>query len=178
MGSFKKPSASRSRFVYSVSLVLSGRKLNLWIPSEHWSIVNFSQNDLRWNGKKCKAKSFYKRCNELDYSSTPIPRKHPRNERVTSAEGLGTKSKNNLRGIPLGIRPIWRIHSHPIFFSFILQEGRLGKSFVSFLFSLHRYPPCNPRFKPGYEVVRNMPMYYLQLDHPRYLKTNTQFVVL
>ena len=49
--------------------------------------------------------------NELDYSSTPIPQKHPRNERVTSAEELGTMSKNILRGITLGIRPIWRTHS-------------------------------------------------------------------
>ena len=50
--------------------------------------------------------------NELDYSSTST-RKHPRNERVTSAEELGTMSKNNLRGFTLGIRPIctWRIHS-------------------------------------------------------------------
>ena len=31
---------------------------------------------------------------------------------VTSAEELGTMSKNNLRGITLGIRPIWRIHCH------------------------------------------------------------------
>ena len=44
--------------------------------------------------------------NQHDYSSTSIPRKHPRNERVTSAEELGTMSKNNLRLIS-----IWRIHS-------------------------------------------------------------------
>ena len=31
--------------------------------------------------------------NELDYSSTSIPRKDPRNEQVTSAEELGTMSK-------------------------------------------------------------------------------------
>ena len=49
--------------------------------------------------------------NELDYSSTSIPQKHPRNERVTSVEELGTMSKNNLRGITLGIRAIWKIHS-------------------------------------------------------------------
>ena len=33
-------------------------------------------------------------------------KKHPRNERVTSAEELDTMSKNNLTGITLGIRPI------------------------------------------------------------------------
>ena len=49
--------------------------------------------------------------NELDYSSTSILRKHPRNARLTSAKELGTMSKNSLRGITLGIRPIWRIHS-------------------------------------------------------------------
>ena len=49
--------------------------------------------------------------NELDYSSTPIPRKHLGNEQVTSAKELGTMSKNNLRGSTLGIRSIWRIHS-------------------------------------------------------------------
>ena len=42
-----------------------------------------------------------------NYSS----RKHPRIERVTAAEGLGTMSKNNFRGINLGIRSILRIHS-------------------------------------------------------------------
>ena len=31
--------------------------------------------------------------NELDYSSTSIPRKYPRNERVTSAEEVSTMSK-------------------------------------------------------------------------------------
>ena len=36
--------------------------------------------------------------------------KNPRNARVTSAEELGTMSKNNLKRIFLGIRPIWRIH--------------------------------------------------------------------
>ena len=36
-----------------------------------------------------------------------MPQKHPRNEPVTSAEELGTMSKNNLRRITLGIRPIW-----------------------------------------------------------------------
>ena len=43
---------------------------------------------------------------------SPIPRKHLlRKERVISAEELGTMSKNNLREITLGIRPIWRINS-------------------------------------------------------------------
>ena len=49
--------------------------------------------------------------NEFDYSSTSIPQKHPRNERVTSSEELGTISKNNLGGISLGVRPEWRIQS-------------------------------------------------------------------
>ena len=35
----------------------------------------------------------------------------PRIARVTSSEEMGTMSKNNLRGIPLGKRPIWGIHS-------------------------------------------------------------------
>ena len=35
--------------------------------------------------------------NKLYYSSTSIPRKHSRNERVTSVEELGTMSKNNFR---------------------------------------------------------------------------------
>ena len=43
--------------------------------------------------------------NELDYSSTSISRKHPHNARVTSAEEF----KNNLRGITLGIRPMWML---------------------------------------------------------------------
>ena len=50
--------------------------------------------------------SFINFVNELDYSSSSIPRKHPYNEQETSAEELGTMSKNNLRGITLGIRPI------------------------------------------------------------------------
>ena len=37
---------------------------------------------------------------------TDVPRKHPRNARVTSAEELGTMSKNNLRGITLARGPI------------------------------------------------------------------------
>ena len=49
--------------------------------------------------------------NKLDSSSTSIPRKYPRNARVTSAEELGTMSKNNLREITLGIRHVWWIHS-------------------------------------------------------------------
>ena len=55
--------------------------------------------------------SFINFANELDYSSTSIPQKHPRNDRVTSLEELGTFSKNNLRGITLGIRLVWRTHS-------------------------------------------------------------------
>ena len=35
----------------------------------------------------------------------------PRNARVTSAEELGTMSKNNLTGVTLGIRPLLEIHS-------------------------------------------------------------------
>ena len=42
--------------------------------------------------------------NELDYSSTFIPWKHPRNERVISMEELGNMSKNTSRGIILGIK--------------------------------------------------------------------------
>ena len=49
--------------------------------------------------------------NDLDYFSTSTARKHPRNERVTSAEELGTTSENNLREITLGIRSILRIKS-------------------------------------------------------------------
>ena len=53
--------------------------------------------------------------NELDYSSTFIPQKHPINEQITSEEELGpvpdTMSKNNLRGITSVIRPKWKIHS-------------------------------------------------------------------
>ena len=45
---------------------------------------------------------------QLDYYSTSIPRKHPHNERVISAEELGTMFISNLRGITTGIRPIWR----------------------------------------------------------------------
>ena len=48
---------------------------------------DFSQNDLRWNGRKCRAKSFISFVNELDYSSTIVP------------------------GIILGVKPIRRIHS-------------------------------------------------------------------
>mgnify|MGYP001800049020 CR=1 FL=1 len=40
---------------------------------------------------------------ELDYFSSSIPQKHPPNEWKSSAEELGTKSKNNLREITLGI---------------------------------------------------------------------------
>ena len=46
-----------------------------------------------------------------------MPQKRPRKERVTIAEELGTMSKNNLRRIILGIRPVWRFHSltlHPL----------------------------------------------------------------
>ena len=49
--------------------------------------------------------------NELDYSSASVPRKHPCNEQVTSAEELGTMSKIDLRGITLGIRAVWRIQT-------------------------------------------------------------------
>ena len=44
-------------------------------------------------------------------TNTDPPRKRSRNARVTYAEELGTMSKNNLRGITLGIRLIWGIHS-------------------------------------------------------------------
>ena len=37
--------------------------------------------------------------------------RYPHNARVTLAEELGTMSKNDLRGITLGIRFIWSIHS-------------------------------------------------------------------
>ena len=50
--------------------------------------------------------------NELNYSSTSIPRKHPRKERVTSAEELGSMSKNNLRGITL---------YHPLLIAMVLS---------------------------------------------------------
>ena len=66
--------------------------------------------------------SFISFVNELDYSSTFILRKHPRNEQVTSAEELGTMSKNNLREIILGIRPIWRIYSLTIYPFFVLEQ--------------------------------------------------------
>ena len=45
--------------------------------------------------------------------------KSPQNARVRSTEELGTMSKNNLRGITLGIIPIWWIHSftlHPLLY--------------------------------------------------------------
>jgi hypothetical protein len=43
-------------------------------------------------------------------SFTSPSRKHPPNARVTSAEELGAMSKNNLKGITLGTRPIWGIN--------------------------------------------------------------------
>ena len=49
--------------------------------------------------------------NETTYMWTDPSRKHPRNTRVTSAEELGTMSKNSLTGITLVRGPIWRIHS-------------------------------------------------------------------
>ena len=55
--------------------------------------------------------SFISFVKELNYFSTSVPRKHSQYERVASAEELGTMSKNNLRGVTLGIRPIWRIYS-------------------------------------------------------------------
>ena len=52
------------------------------------------------NVKQSSLISFVK---ELDYSSMSIPRKHPRNERETSAEELGT--------ITLEIKLIRKSHS-------------------------------------------------------------------
>ena len=71
--------------------------------------VDVSEPEMKWqeNVKQSPLTSFL---NELDYSSTSIPQKHPRNARVRSAEELGTMSKHELRGITLGIRAVWRIH--------------------------------------------------------------------
>lgn len=44
---------------------------------------------------------------EMERSITNNPREHTRDTRVTSAEELGTTSKNKLRGIALGAKPIW-----------------------------------------------------------------------
>ena len=75
--------------------------------------------------------------NELDYSSTSIPRKHPRNERVTSAEELGTMSKNNLRAITLGIRAIYggfTLSLHPLLTVTVLLFIMLGRMVAICLF--------------------------------------------
>ena len=74
--------------------------------------------------------------NELDYSSTSVPREHPCNERVTSAEELGTMSKNNLRGITLGIRLVWRIHS--ITLNFLNQNIYYVSKFIYKCFQLRQ----------------------------------------
>ena len=50
-------------------------------------------------------------CFETKRNDLNSPRKHSRNARVTSAEELGTMSKNNSRGITLDIGPILGIHS-------------------------------------------------------------------
>ena len=50
-------------------------------------------------------------CFETKRNDINSPRNHKRNERVISAEELGTMSKNNLRGITLDVRPILGIHS-------------------------------------------------------------------
>ena len=61
--------------------------------------------------ENAKQSSFISFVDKHDYSSTSVLQKHPHNDRVTSAEELGTMSKNILRGITIGIRPIWMIHS-------------------------------------------------------------------
>ena len=74
-----------------------------------WTFHKMTRYEMAGNVEQSPFISFV---NKFDYSSTSIPRKHPRNEQVTSAEELGTMSKNNLRGITVGIRhTIWRIHS-------------------------------------------------------------------
>ena len=103
---------------YSWVISLSASYFQTWYPALPRILlvcsVVFSQNDLRGNGEQSPFMSFF---NEFDYSSTSILGKHPRNERVISAEELVTMSKNNLRGITPGIRPIWTIYFltlHPL----------------------------------------------------------------
>mgnify|MGYP001794475061 CR=1 FL=1 len=88
---------------------------------------------LRWNGGNVDRNPFISFVNELDYSSTFIPQKHPRKERVTSAEELGTMSKNNLRGITLEIRFIWKIHFLTSFY--LVTRHFLKKSSIFSIYS-------------------------------------------
>ena len=48
----------------------------------------------------------------------------PRIARVISSEELGTMSKNNFRGITLGRRPIWGIHSLTLIISCCHIRGK------------------------------------------------------
>ena len=71
----------------------------IWYPALPQKLlvrcVDFSQN--------VGQSPFISFVNELDYFSISIARKYPCKERVISAEELGTMSKNDLRGITLGI---------------------------------------------------------------------------
>ena len=61
---------------------------------------------------------------------TDPPRKNPRNTRVTSAQELGTVSKNNFRGITLVRGPRWGIHSLTLKISWL---GCITIKFLTFV---------------------------------------------
>ena len=71
-----------------------------------WLVFSWIFRIMTWSemARNVKHSYFISFVNELDYSFSFIPRKHARNERVTSAEELGTMSKNNYKGITLEIR--------------------------------------------------------------------------
>ena len=106
--------------------------------------------------------------------------KCPRNTRVTSAEELGTISKNSLRGITLGIRPgIQRIHSLTLPAFLVWQE-------IIWLTAMKNFEPRwwmhvrgGPLLEARCALIRNgkhlfskCSMYTLGQNNLRYFKNN------
>jgi len=79
---------------------------------------------------------------------TNPPRKHPRSARVTSDGELGTMSKNNLRGITLGIRSIWGIHSLTLIISWFTRFWPRETSRMQKTLRSHGSACCTSKYRP------------------------------
>ena len=65
-----------------------------------------------------------------DFHSIDLQQEEIKKVNPSYKKSLGTMSKNKLRGIPLGIKPIWGIHSLALIFS-CLQSINVVLSFES-----------------------------------------------
>ena len=104
--------------------------------------MNLNSGEIhRLNIKSLSKWPYLWRCCRCFDAQVKRRRNHPRNARVISAEELGTMSKNNLRGITLGIGPILVIHSLTLIIScFDLRPKTFFVSVQQNLFPQHMFP--------------------------------------